>query len=357
MSQERVEDELLVNRVRDLLKEVDLNTWTERQLRECLENEFSTSLSNKKELVRQEIEEFLLQNSTEAELNKHMQSKKRPQTQNISPEMQEFMDTKTSNWHEVLNAVWKHIRENNLQDPNDRREINLDEKLALICTAPLTISSLASQLKRHVLEDEIQPQKKPRGPLKLGFMRPLRLSVQLRELLGIHADEQVSRGDLSKKFWDYFRNFGLQDPKDLRWINCDDNLRSLLGTHRFQAFSIQRLCKRHVLGYLGDDPSQKEVEQSTSTYKTDAVQEEVEDPTPNSNLAEETQPDIEDPTPNLNLAEETQPDIEDPTPNLKQDEEIQPDIEAAPSTASGFSEQIEVTQEPEGAGDEQVDLS
>eukprot|EP01026_Neomeris_dumetosa_P047957 TRINITY_DN4133_c0_g1_i3.p2 TRINITY_DN4133_c0_g1~~TRINITY_DN4133_c0_g1_i3.p2 ORF type:complete len:253 (-),score=52.22 TRINITY_DN4133_c0_g1_i3:251-1009(-) len=252
-----------------------------------------------------------------------MQPRKRPQPKELSPEMSEFMGTKTSSWHEVVSTVWKHIRKNNLQNPDNRHEINLDEKLSMIFQAPLTMSSLSSQLQPHILEEEI-PQKKPRGAKKTGFMRPLRLSGQIRELLGIRADEQVSRGDLSKKFWDYFRAFELQDPSDKRWINSDDNLRSLLGTDRFQAFSIQKLCKPHILGYVGDQPKEQEtVDQPSSVNKTDTAQEEVENPTPNSNQAEETQPNNE----------------------------------AGPSTANGSSEQLEATQEPEGVEDEQLEQS
>eukprot|EP01025_Chloroclados_australasicus_P034994 TRINITY_DN3572_c0_g1_i1.p1 TRINITY_DN3572_c0_g1~~TRINITY_DN3572_c0_g1_i1.p1 ORF type:complete len:480 (+),score=80.56 TRINITY_DN3572_c0_g1_i1:2-1441(+) len=257
------EDQLIVVRLRELLREVDLNTCTERQLRECLEQEFNLSLKDKKDLVRKEIEDFLLLKSAEDEPSPSSKSKKRGKARVLSKELQEFMGSSQAKWPEIVGTVWKYIRENNLQNEEDRRKIRVDETLGKIFQEPLDLSSVGAQLSRHLQEDEssLRPAQKrakkevrgrKSGKGKQGFMRPLRLTKEMRDVLCIPDGEEVARGDLSKKFWAYFRSHDLQDPKDRRWILCDDNLKSLLKTDRFQAFSIQKLVKPHILGYLDE---------------------------------------------------------------------------------------------------------
>ncbi|KAJ0680928.1 putative transcription regulator SWI/SNF-BAF60b family [Helianthus annuus] len=56
-------------------------------------------------------------------------SKPRP----VSPEMREFLGGRTEIPRtEVLKVIWAHIKENGLQDPNNKRVIVCDEKLKKI---------------------------------------------------------------------------------------------------------------------------------------------------------------------------------------------------------------------------------
>ena len=47
----------------------------------------------------------------------------------LSPALSEFMGTDIMPRTEVVKQLWAYFRENNLQNPNDRREILLDKKL------------------------------------------------------------------------------------------------------------------------------------------------------------------------------------------------------------------------------------
>lgn len=48
---------------------------------------------------------------------------------NISPELQEIVGAGPMPRTEVTKALWVYIKANNLQDPEDKRTINADEKL------------------------------------------------------------------------------------------------------------------------------------------------------------------------------------------------------------------------------------
>ena len=40
-------------------------------------------------------------------------------------------------WVQVVKALWEYIKANDLQDPANKRKINVDEKLATLFTKPL----------------------------------------------------------------------------------------------------------------------------------------------------------------------------------------------------------------------------
>ncbi len=54
---------------------------------------------------------------------------------------------------QVVKKMWEYIKEHNLQNPNDKRKIILDDKLKTIFKSPLTMFSMNKQLSRHVYVD------------------------------------------------------------------------------------------------------------------------------------------------------------------------------------------------------------
>jgi upstream activation factor subunit UAF30 len=49
---------------------------------------------------------------------------------------------------------------------------------------------------------------------KSGFQKPYRLSEAMSEFM--NGEQLMSRPELTKRFWEYFRQNNLQDPKDKR---------------------------------------------------------------------------------------------------------------------------------------------
>jgi chromatin remodeling complex protein RSC6 len=51
---------------------------------------------------------------------------------NLTPELEEVVGKGPMSRAEVTKNLWKYIKENNLQDPNDKRTIVADEKLKAV---------------------------------------------------------------------------------------------------------------------------------------------------------------------------------------------------------------------------------
>ena len=53
---------------------------------------------------------------------------------------------------QVVKAIWAYVKENDLQDPNDKRSILPDAKLGKILQGPVTAFSLQKQLSKHFVK-------------------------------------------------------------------------------------------------------------------------------------------------------------------------------------------------------------
>ena len=68
----------------------------------------------------------------------------------LSPELADIVGEKEMSRPGVTQALWVYIKEKNLQDPNDKRMINPDEKLAKVLgTEPVHMMKMAGLLSPH----------------------------------------------------------------------------------------------------------------------------------------------------------------------------------------------------------------
>ena len=77
-----------------------------------------------------------------------------------------------------------------------------------------------------------------------GFTKPVRLSPELAALVGAPT---MSRPQLTKALFAYYKERALHDPADKRYIVCDPPLAAITGVERFQAFGVQKYLKPHIL--------------------------------------------------------------------------------------------------------------
>jgi chromatin remodeling complex protein RSC6 len=57
----------------------------------------------------------------------------------------------------------------------------------------------------------------------------------------------MPRTEITKKVWAYIKRNELQDPKNRRMINADDNLREVLGgKRRVSMFEMTKLVNQHI---------------------------------------------------------------------------------------------------------------
>ena len=77
-----------------------------------------------------------------------------------------------------------------------------------------------------------------------AFMKPMTPSAQLAPVVG---SSPIPRTEVTKKLWAYIRRKGLQDSKNRRMINADDNLRPVFGgSKQVSMFEMTRLVNKHL---------------------------------------------------------------------------------------------------------------
>ena len=77
-----------------------------------------------------------------------------------------------------------------------------------------------------------------------AFMKPMQPSAQLSAVVGSGA---LPRTEVTKKLWAYIKRKGLQDAKERRMINADDNLRAVFGGKgKVSMFEMTKLVNKHL---------------------------------------------------------------------------------------------------------------
>ena len=76
-----------------------------------------------------------------------------------------------------------------------------------------------------------------------AFMKAMTPSSQLAEVIGSSA---MPRTEVTKKLWAYIKRKGLQDKKNRRMINADENLRPIFRRDQVSMFEMTKLVNRHL---------------------------------------------------------------------------------------------------------------
>jgi chromatin remodeling complex protein RSC6 len=76
-----------------------------------------------------------------------------------------------------------------------------------------------------------------------AFMKPMQPSSDLASVVG---SSPMPRTEVTKKLWQYIKRKGLQDSKNRRMINADENLRPIFGRGQVSMFEMTRLVNKHL---------------------------------------------------------------------------------------------------------------
>ena len=77
-----------------------------------------------------------------------------------------------------------------------------------------------------------------------AFMKPMTPSAQLGAVVGTAP---LPRTEVTKKLWAYIKRKGLQDAKNRRQINADDNLKPVFGgKSNVSMFEMTKLVNKHL---------------------------------------------------------------------------------------------------------------
>ncbi|KAI2512232.1 SWI complex [Fragilaria crotonensis] len=191
----------------------------------------------------------------------------------ISNELAEFLGKgKRMARTEIVKMLWEYIRENDLQNPENKREIILDDKLRRVFgknvksftmftmnkyvsahvepfkPVDLTTNTTVPKKRKSKATDKKEKKKSKSGS---GFQVPYQLSPELARVTG---KQILPRPQVVKKLWEYIRANDLQDPSDKRTVVCDAKLKLVMGGKaKVTIFSMQKFISEHLLEKL--DPS------------------------------------------------------------------------------------------------------
>jgi len=77
-----------------------------------------------------------------------------------------------------------------------------------------------------------------------AFMKAMTPSAQLATVVG---STPIPRTEVTKKLWSYIKRKGLQDSKNRRNINADENLKPVFGgKSQVSMFEMTRLVNKHL---------------------------------------------------------------------------------------------------------------
>jgi chromatin remodeling complex protein RSC6 len=77
-----------------------------------------------------------------------------------------------------------------------------------------------------------------------AFMKPMTPSAALANVVG---NSPLPRTEVTKKLWAYIKRKGLQDAKNRRQINADDNLKPVFGGKgQVSMFEMTKLVNKHL---------------------------------------------------------------------------------------------------------------
>jgi len=234
-----------------------------KAIREEIEGELGASLADRKGLIKEVVSAFLEEREEEEKQNQAEgaeeedegeveepsgSKRRRPGTggfaapKQLSPELADLLGEPIMPRTMVVKKMWAYIREHELQDPSDRRNILLDEPMSRVfgrdSFSMLQMNKLlsdhlspADHMPPHIIEQlEEAPSKRRKAATKkekkvasggssagkgTGLQKPMLLSDELAEVVGVR---QCSRPQVVKKIWEYIRANELQPQyQHRRW--------------------------------------------------------------------------------------------------------------------------------------------
>ncbi|MFN8165136.1 MAG: SWIB/MDM2 domain-containing protein [Bacteroidia bacterium] len=77
-----------------------------------------------------------------------------------------------------------------------------------------------------------------------AFMKPMNIGDALQPIVG---SKPLPRTEVTKRLWDYIKKNKLQDAKERRNINADDNLKKVFnGKKQVSMFEMTKLVNKHL---------------------------------------------------------------------------------------------------------------
>ena len=99
-------------------------------------------------------------------------------------------------------------------------------------------------VKKAAVKAVKKPAAKKAGAANSAFMKPMTISPQLAAVVG---KGPMPRSEVVKALWVYIKKNNLQDPKNKRNINADENLVKVFGGKKtVSMFEMTKLLGAHL---------------------------------------------------------------------------------------------------------------
>jgi len=273
-----------------LVVQVDIEKITTKQFIAMLSQEFGgVDLSTKKKYIKATLTEVLDALEREDETSEEEEEEEEPPTKKrrgsgglaavkaVSEELAQFLGQgKEMARTEVVKGLWAYIKEHNLQNPDDKREIILDERMKSLfhCDrftmftmnkyvnmhmhpfTPVNLNELSENSKkkkqdaaeRRKAKAEQKKNGEKKGKRKPGMQAPWRLSP---DLIKVVEKEILPRPQVIQRLWIYIRKHQLQNPENKREIICDDKFKVIMDNQdRVNIFTLTKHITPHMLEKL-----------------------------------------------------------------------------------------------------------
>ncbi|KAG8066598.1 hypothetical protein GUJ93_ZPchr0004g39569 [Zizania palustris] len=171
----------------------------------------------------------------------------------ISPELQTIVGETVMSRTQIVKQLWQYIRDNNLQDPDDKRKIICNDELRVVFETDATdMFKMNKLLAKHITsldpKDQIQNVKKFKpSNVSPQTMPPtnqpsMMISAALAKFIG--TEGAVPQDDALKYLWDYIKANQLEDVMG-ESILCDSKLQELFGCENIPVSELSVLLAHH----------------------------------------------------------------------------------------------------------------
>lgn len=179
----------------------------------------------------------------------------------ISPELSAFFGKGNQMARtEIVKSLWEYVREHDLQNPSNKREIMLDEAMKDVFGCDMfTIFTMNKYISAHIhpfkpvdltastaspKKRKVTPTKASNKKRKTGTQPPYRLSDDLMAVVGKPI---LPRPQVVSAIWEYIKANDLQNPSDKREILCDAKLEMVMKRKKVSMFKMNQLITPHLI--------------------------------------------------------------------------------------------------------------
>lgn len=166
----------------------------------------------------------------------------------------------------IVKQMWEYIREHNLQNPSNKREIMLDKPMSTVfgCQT-FTMFTMNKYIGAHIHPFKpVDLTSTPKTSAKKRKLKAGSASAKKKRKADI-----LPRPQVVSKLWEYIKANNLQNPDDKREILCDDKLRRIMKNPKISMFKMNICIGEHLLEKLDRSEYQHEVASDAESSDSD----------------------------------------------------------------------------------------